>query len=240
MQIILFNNSLKPLVSKDTIKNTLDFRLTTIDGNLPKLNDKKLYNFSLKEIETKRKAQMNEPIETVIIRGQQKFDLHSMLNLIQIEINDDRILNIPKENIRKKQNKYKNVYDKLTPVSILFLSSIINNTKQLFVTWRELNNTKTALINDKIYGIINLNIINSWDYIKGKSLWVNVNFDEPKQTDNREHLSFSFKTLSLNDLLHFSINLIDGNKKPLGFNSGETKISILHFKIEVLLKWIAN
>ena len=70
MQIILFNNSLKPLVSKDTIKNTLDFRLTTIDGNLPKLNDKKLYNFSLKEIETKRKAQMNEPIETVIIRGQ--------------------------------------------------------------------------------------------------------------------------------------------------------------------------
>lgn len=102
MQIILFNNSLKPLVSKDTIKNTLDFRLTTIDGNLPKLNDKKLYNFSLKEIETKRKAQMNEPIETVIIRGQQKFDLHSMLNLIQIEINDDRILNIPKENIRKK------------------------------------------------------------------------------------------------------------------------------------------
>ena len=102
MQIILFNNSLKPLVSKDTIKNTLDFRLTTIDGNLPKLNDKKLYNFSLKEIKTKRKAQMNEPIETVIIRGQQKFDLHSMLNLIQIEINDDRILNIPKENIRKK------------------------------------------------------------------------------------------------------------------------------------------
>ena len=98
----MFNNSLKPLVSKDTIKNTLDFRLTTIDGNLPKLNDKKLYNFSLKEIETKRKAQMNEPIETVIIRGQQKFDLHSMLNLIQIEINDDRILNIPKENIRKK------------------------------------------------------------------------------------------------------------------------------------------
>ena len=134
MQIILFNNSLKPLVSKDTIKNTLDFRLITIDGNLPKLNDKKLYNFSLKEIETKRKAQMNEPIETVIIRGQQKFDLHSMLNLIQIEINDDRILNIPKENIRKKQNKYKNVYDKLTPVSILFPSSIINNTKQLFAT----------------------------------------------------------------------------------------------------------
>ena len=98
----MFNNSLKPLVSKDTIKNTLDFQLTTIDGNLPKLNDKKVYNFSLKEIETKRKAQINEPIETLIIRGQQKFDLHGMLNLIQIEINDDRILNIPKKKHKKE------------------------------------------------------------------------------------------------------------------------------------------
>ena len=37
---------------------------------------------------------MSEPIETVIIRGQQKFDLHDVLNPVQIEINDDQILNI--------------------------------------------------------------------------------------------------------------------------------------------------
>ena len=36
---------------------------------------------------------MNEPIETVIIRGQQKFDLYEVLNPVQIEINDDKILN---------------------------------------------------------------------------------------------------------------------------------------------------
>ena len=41
---------------------------------------------------------MNEPIETVIIRGQQKFDLYDVLNPIQIEINDDRILNTFKKN----------------------------------------------------------------------------------------------------------------------------------------------
>ena len=57
------------------------------------LNGKKVHNFSLTEIRTKRKTQMNEPAETVIIRGQQKFDLHDVLNPFQIEINDDRILN---------------------------------------------------------------------------------------------------------------------------------------------------
>ena len=36
---------------------------------------------------------MNEPIETVIIRGQQKFDLYDVLNPVQIQINNDRILN---------------------------------------------------------------------------------------------------------------------------------------------------
>ena len=153
-------------------------------------------------------------MKTVIIQGQQKFDLHDVLNPIQIDISDDRILNILK--------KHKNVYYKLAPVCILFPSSIINDTKQIFVTCKELNNTKTALINGKIcnlLGMTNLNKTNNWDYIKGKSLWVNVNFDEPVQINNSEHLSFSFNTFSLNDLLDFSINLIDDSNKPLEFSS---------------------
>ena len=87
IQTISFNSPLKFLVSKDTIKNTLDFQLTKFDGNLPKLNDKKISNFSLTENGSK-KAQMNEPVETVIIRGQQKFDFHDVLNPVQIEIKD--------------------------------------------------------------------------------------------------------------------------------------------------------
>ena len=39
---------------------------------------------------------MNEPIETVIVRGQQKFDLHDILNPMEIKINNDRISNILK------------------------------------------------------------------------------------------------------------------------------------------------
>ena len=119
----------------------------------------------------------------------------------------------------------------MTPLGILFPSSVTNDTKQIFVTCRELNNAKTALMNGKIYsilGIIILNKINNWEYTEGKSLWVNINFDETNQINNNsEHLSFSFVTSSLNDLLNSSINLIDGNNKTIEFNIGEAKITIL-------------
>ena len=84
-------------------------------------------------------------------------------------------------------------------------------------------------------GIINLDKVNNWDYIKETSLQANVNFNEPKQINNIDHLSFSLKTLSLN-MLGFSINLTDDHNKLIEFNRGETKISILNFKIEVFLK----
>ena len=113
-----------------------------------------------------------------------------------------------------------------------------NDTKEIFVTWRGLNNAKVALINDKIYcilGIIILDKINDWEYIKGKSLWVNVSLTKQEQINDSKHLSFSFKTLSLNELLNFRLNLIDDDNKSITFNSGEQKISILNFKIEVFL-----
>ena len=84
--------------------------------------------------------------------------------------------------------------------------------------------------------MINSKKINNQDYINGKSLWVNANFNEPKQINNREHLSFSFEPFSLNNQLDFSITLIDDSNKPFEFNSGETKTIILIFKIEVSLK----
>ena len=54
--------------------------------------------------------------------------------------------------------------------------------------------------------------------------------------NNSEHLSFPIVTSSLNDLLNFSINLIDNNNKTIEFNTGETKIRIFNFKTEVFLK----
>ena len=74
-----------------------------------------------------------------------------------------------------------------------------------------------------ILGIINLNKINNWEYVKGKSLWVNVNFNETDQIDNSGYVYFSFKIYLLNDLLDFSINLIDENGTAIIFNATEKK-----------------
>ena len=120
-------------------------------------------------------------------------------------------------------------------MGILFPASVISNTKQISVTCRALNNTKIASINGKIYnipGIINFNEINNWDCIKGKSLWANVDSEEADQINNSKLICFS----SLNDLLDFSINLIDDSNKTIEFNSGEKKVSFSNFKIEVFLK----
>ena len=108
-------------------------------------------------------------------------------------------------------------------MGIIFPASVINNTKQISVTCRALKNTKVASINGKIYnipGIINFNKINNWDCIKGKSLRVNVDSEEADQINNSKLICFS----SLNDLLDFSINLIDDSNKTIEFNSGEKKV----------------
>ena len=77
---------------------------------------------------------MQEPIEMVIIRAQQKFEIAGGLNPIQIEIEDDRIMNMLK--------KHKNTVYKLTLLETLFQESIKNNTGQVFITCRELNDIK--------------------------------------------------------------------------------------------------
>ena len=71
----------------------LEFKLTNTNGSLPETKGKKIQSFSFTEISKKRKKQMNEPIETAIVRGQQKFDLYDILNLVKIDINNDRTLN---------------------------------------------------------------------------------------------------------------------------------------------------
>ena len=77
-----------------------------------------------------------------------------------------------------------------------------NDATQIFVTCRELNNAKVALVNGKIYsilGIINLNKISNWEYIKGKSLWVNVSFTEQEHINggNHFHLFHSKRCLEI-------------------------------------------
>ena len=147
-----------------------------------------------------------------------------------------RVLNIFK--------KYKNGFYKLTPLGILFRASIKNHTEQIFITCRELNDIKKSLINSKIFGLllgnIDLKKINNWNKIKGQSLWITAMLEEQRELNNSRHLCFSFMTLTLNDLLDFSINLIDDKNKEIEFASNEKKISILNFKTDVFLRRIES
>ena len=67
---------------------------------------------------------MPEPIETIIFKAQQSFEIAGGLNPFQIEIEDDRLLNMFK--------KYKNVICRLTPLGILFPASIKNETANIY------------------------------------------------------------------------------------------------------------
>ena len=145
---------------------------------------------------------MSQRIETVIIRAQQNFDVVGGLNPIQIEIEDDRIINNFK--------KFKNVSNKITPLGLLFPASLKNDTKQIFITGKELNGMKKAILNGKIYdliAIIDLNKISIWTEIKGQSIWVSVFFKDQKERNNNSHLCFPFVTRSFNNLTSFSTYL---------------------------------
>ena len=172
---------------------------------------------------------MAEPIETVIIRGKQQFEIENGLNPVEIEINDDIILNILK--------KQKNVKYRLTILGMLFPASVKNDTEQIFVTCREFNDVKKSLLNGQIYGNIGIiDLQKNWSNIKGKSLWVNAIFKEQEEISKNRHLCFQFMTSSLNYLLNFSINLKDNHNQQMNFKSDQQKISMLNFKIDVFKK----
>ena len=84
---------------------------------------------------------MSELIQTIIIRAQQDFDVDGGLNPIQIEIKDNNITNLLK--------KYKNVIYKITPLGLLFPTSIKNTTDQIFILAKNLSGVKKSIINEK-------------------------------------------------------------------------------------------
>ena len=87
----------------------------------------------------------------------------------------------------KYTKKHKYARYRLSLLEFLFPASVKNNTEQIFVTCRELNDIKKILINSKIYwllGIIDLNKINNWKEIigvKGQSIWINTTLEEQKK-----------------------------------------------------------
>ena len=89
---------------------------------------------------------LSEPLETVIIRAQQDFDVVGGLNPMQVQIGDDTVLNILR--------KYKNVAYKITPLALLFPASIKNDTSHIFVTTTKISRAKKAILSYKNYDVL--------------------------------------------------------------------------------------
>ena len=159
---------------------------------------------------------MSEPIETIIVNAQQDFDVVGVLNPIQIEISDDRVINTLK--------KYKNVIYKITRLGLLFPATITNETSQIFILSKNVSGVKKSILNQKVYdllAIIEINKIDNWKDVKGKSIWTNVNFKDHTEISNDSHLCFPFATRSFSDLISFSIFLQYDQNKKIEFTSGE-------------------
>ena len=76
-----------------------------------------------------------------LIRDQQSFEKYHQLNPIEVNIEDDRVINILKS---KKNATYHFV-----AIGLAFSSGIQNNTEQIFIVTNDLSNVKDSLINGK-------------------------------------------------------------------------------------------
>ena len=168
-------------------------------------------------------------LDYLIIRGQQVFEEGREINPIEIKIEDNRVRNI--------FDKYKDNKVKFKLIGLLIVSSVVNNTEKIFLQTAGLKSAKHTLLNDEykqIIGIANLNQIENWDTLKQSSKWVDITFQEQIESKNTSHTSFSFISNNKEDVLGFSLKLVDCNNKIIKFAEGEKKFPILEFIIEFL------
>ena len=168
----------------------------------------------------------------VTIEGLQTFENYQKLNPLDIKITDNEIFKrlIYKENKRIKYRFIRN--------SILFSSSVQEETQFIFLTVSGLNVARDIFINGKVYkaiGCIFTNEIEGWDKIKKTtSNWVSCKLTNLRYPFGTKHLAFEFDTTSLNTLLNFTLNLIDQTGKEISFLDGEQKVPALNFTIQII------
>ena len=103
---------------------------------------------------------------------------------------------------------------------------------------KNLSGVKKSILNQKIFDVLavtDLEKINNWKDIKGQSVWINTSFKDHQEINNNTHLCFPFITKSFSDLSSFRIYLQDNNNTKIELKSGEKKVSIFNFQIDVYL-----
>ena len=168
----------------------------------------------------------------VTIEGLQDFEKYQKLNPIDIKITDNEVRRrlIFKENRRVKY--------RFIPNSILFSSSVQEDTKVIFLTVTGLNEVRDIMINGKVYksiGCIFTNEIEQWDKIKKTtSNWVSCKLTNSRYPHSAKHLAFIFDTPSLSSLLSFTLYLIDQNGKEISLSTSEQKVPALNYTIQIV------
>ena len=195
----------------------------------PKKNeteDSKITNISILSI-AESKMQIKEEF---IIEALQNFDQYNKINPISVRIIDPDIQN--KLLFYSKKYKYRFIAN-----SLLFSSSIKEDTKVIFITTNGLNDAKDILINGKIFqgiGVDYISEIENWNKIENESHWTNVTLTDSKFPITTKHFVFGFETTNLYNLLNFEYSLVNDKGKLLEFTQGEDKIPALNFTLKII------
>ena len=97
MKLLSTDNFLKFITEKKSLRWNINLQLTQVNRSKIKTSDNKIHDFSITKLGKRKKRDMSKPIETLIIRAQQNFDIEDGINPIQIEIKDDRVTTILKK-----------------------------------------------------------------------------------------------------------------------------------------------
>ena len=229
--IVSLSNLLPFRINEDTKKHKITFSLQNLEGKTPiETTDNKIYNLSILTVEKNNKMPKIE--KEITIEALQAFDKYQKLNPIEIQITDGDIF--------KELTLYKNskVKYKFVPNSILFSSSIQQETEVIFLAVNGLNEARDLLLNGKqikVIGCIFTNEIEGWDVIKKiTSNWVSCKLSNSKQPVGAKHLGFEFVTSRLNALIDFTLYLLDQEGKEIKFASTEEKTPALNFSIQII------
>ena len=79
-------------------------------------------------------------LDFIIIRAQQIFEEGKEINPIEIKIEDNRIRNV--------FDRYKNNKVRSKPIGMFMASSVVNDTKKIFLQTAGLKSARYALLND--------------------------------------------------------------------------------------------
>ena len=229
--IVSLSNLLPFRINEDTKKHKITFSLQNLEGKTPiETTDNKIYNLSILSVEKDRKMPKIE--KEITIEALQAFDKYQKLNPIEIQITDGDIF--------KELTLYKNakVKYKFVPNSILFSSSVQQETEVIFLAVNGLNEARDLLLNGKaikVIGCIFTNEIEGWDVIKKiTSNWISCKLSNSKHPIGAKHLGFEFVTSRLNALIDFTLYLLDQEGKEIKFASTEEKTPALNFSIQII------